>query len=146
MLGIRFDCVSVVGWAALGQPTTVPLTTPTTLRATRQQKEAFDDLVEQVLKTPTCQLNLELAKAALFDAVEKGRFNSERADEIFQMAIEKSIWAHFGAVGAMTTKSIRGSGVIESFANKETQAFKEGLGLTDQRPARRGLLSKIIGK
>jgi hypothetical protein len=61
----------------------------------------------------------------LYSALEKRSFNSERADELFRMAIERAIWKKLGSVGAATTRSISGEGIIEGFAKEFTKEFKK---------------------
>jgi hypothetical protein len=109
-------------------------------------REAFVQMVQVALQEPDGALLIERAKSFLFDELDKQRFNSSRATEVFRIAIEKAIWKKFGSVGALTTRSIKGTGVVEEFAAKETESFLRSTGAGDQRPARQGFLAFIIGK
>jgi hypothetical protein len=84
---------------------------------------------------------IERATGSLLDALKRGSFNTVRARELYQMAIEKSVWRKHKSTGA-----IKGYGIIESFAERYTEEFKASTGATDQRPSRGGLLAKIIGR
>jgi len=92
------------------------------------------------------QLLVEVAKGKLLSDLEGNKFNTIRAHEIFQIAIEKAIWKELGEAGTMTIKAIRGEGILERFAQDYTEEFKSTTGASDQRSARRGLLAKIVGK
>jgi hypothetical protein len=109
-------------------------------------REAFTRVVTDALQEPEGQTQIETVKCMLYRALEKNAFNSERAEELFRMAIERAIWKKLGSVGAATTRSIRGEGIIEGFAKEITEEFKKTTGASDQRQARRGLFSKIIGR
>lgn len=91
-------------------------------------------------------VEIQRVEGLLLGAVEQGAFNTERAEELFQMAIERSIWKKHGSAGATTTRAIRGDGIIEGFARRYTESFKASTGASDQRPARRGILARVIGR
>jgi hypothetical protein len=99
-----------------------------------------------VLSDCESKILIERATGSLLDALKRGSFNTVRARELYQMAIEKSVWRKHKSTGAMTTRAIKGYGIIESFAERYTEEFKASTGATDQRPSRGGLLAKIIGR
>src|SRR5690348_16430586 len=113
---------------------------------TPERREAYDGMILSVLQDDEAKLLIEQAKAKLLDDAEKHAFNSERAKQVFQMAIERAIWGKYGATGVGTVRSIRGEGVIEAIAQRFTDEFKAWLGVSDQRPARRGVLAKLFGR
>jgi hypothetical protein len=49
-------------------------------------------MVIDALQEPEGQIQIETVKGMLYSALEKRSFNSERADELFRMAIERAIW------------------------------------------------------
>ncbi len=107
---------------------------------------AHTDMIRRVLQDDGAKLRIAQVKAKLLDDVERHVFNSEGAKQVFQMAIERAIWRKYGSAGVVTVRSIRGEGVIEAFAQQFTDEFKTWLGVSDQRPARQGLLAMLIGK
>jgi hypothetical protein len=112
-----------------------------------KQAEAFESMIGRVLAQDDAKLLIEQAKAKLLDDAERHAFNTERAKEVFQMAIERAIWKNMGSTtGAATTRALRGEGIVEAFAQRYTDEFKGLLRISDQRPARRGLLAKFIGR
>ncbi len=111
---------------------------PTSPKLARQFTRTSADWESEIL--------IERVKGSLLDALEQGSFNTERARQLFCMAIEKSVWKKHKATGAVTTRAIRGCGIIESFAERYIEEFKASTGATDQRVARRGLFAKIIGR
>jgi hypothetical protein len=113
---------------------------------TPQAREAFTRMVSDVLEDWESKIIIGRVKGSLLDALEKGAFNTERARELFQMAVEKSISRKHKSTGSATTRAIRGYGIIESVAEKYTEEFKASTGATDQRPARRGFLATVIGR
>lgn len=113
---------------------------------TPQAREAFVHMVDSVLEDWESKHLIEQVKSQLLDALERENFNTERAQEMFQMAIERSVWKKQGAIGAATTRAIKGDGIIENFAKRYTEEFKASTGASDQRAARRGLFAKIIGR
>ena len=104
---------------------------------TPQAREAFIHMVNSALEDWESKGLVEQVKSHLLGALERGNFNTERAQEMFCMAIEKSIWKKHGALGAETTRAIRGDGIIENIAKNYTDEFKSATGASDQRPARR---------
>jgi len=70
-------------------------------------REAFSRMVTDALQEPEGRIQIENGKSLLLNALEKRSFNSERAEELFRMAIDRAIWKKFGSVGAATTRSIR---------------------------------------
>ena len=109
--------------------------------------ETFASLVESSLETADGQEWLNRTDAALYDAIRKQKFNTERAAEMFGIAIERSVLAHLGdATGSMAVMTLRKTGVGPKMAAELADQFKEGTGASDQRPARKGLLAMIIGK
>ncbi len=111
-----------------------------------ETREAFTSMAQMAVQEREGKILMELARSLLFDELERKRFNTSRATEVFGMAIEKAIWKKFGSVGALTTRSIRGSGIVAELAAKETEKFLALTGAHDQRPVRRGLLAFIVGK
>jgi hypothetical protein len=109
-------------------------------------REALTRVVTEALQEPEGQIQIENVKRMLYSALEKNSFNSERAEELFRMAIDRAIWKKLGSVGAATTRGIRGEGIVEGFAKAFVGEFKQNTGASDQRQARRGLFAKIIGR
>ena len=109
-------------------------------------REAFNDMVQQCLSNVDGQLLLEMAKQKLLNDLKRSKFNTMRAEEIFQTAIEKAIYKKLDKIGAVTVNIIRGEGVIEKLAQDFTIDFKNYTGASDQRPVRREIIAEIIGK
>lgn len=109
-------------------------------------REAFIDMVQQCLNNVDGQLLIEMAKSKLIYDLERGKFNTMRAEEVFQIAIERAMCNKLGEVGPITIKSIRGDDIIGNFAQHFTLDFKNNTDASDQRPVRRGIMAKIVGK
>jgi hypothetical protein len=109
-------------------------------------EDAFNSLIQRALHALAGQRPLGQAQAAVAMDYAKKRFNVNRAIEIFQISTERAIWDELGSSGAMTTRATQGSGVIETIAVREATDFQLAIGARDQRPARQGMLSRIIGK
>jgi hypothetical protein len=100
---------------------------------------AFAQAVETSLTQPKGHERLQKANAMLYQDWQGGKFNSDRATEIFVMTIERS-------VPAMLIKTLRELGITAKMASDLTTQFKDATGALDQRPIRTGLLAKILGK
>ena len=55
-------------------------------------KEAMEFLIKQAIATPECQLRLATAEELLMGEVERNKFNTERAIEIYTFAIDHCVW------------------------------------------------------
>ncbi len=112
----------------------------------KETREVFTKMIHDILEEDSAKIQIENTKSVLLGALEKSTFNSERAQELFQMAIERSIMKKLGSTGASIILSIRNNGIIDEFAAHYSEAFIKWTGASDQRPARRGLLAKVLGK
>lgn len=112
-----------------------------------QPARSFAQLVEKSLGSPTGQQRLSRAHATLLNAFLMNKFNSERAQEVYTMAIEQSVLSSVsGSLGGKTIMSIRDFAIPSQFVSEIVEQFKSMAGATDQRRARKELLAKIIGK
>ena len=109
-------------------------------------REVFTKLVQDCLDHTEGQFLIEKAKSKLLDDLEGNKFNRQSAVEAFQIVIEKAVWKVMGATGVITVRGIRGDGILEEFARAYTEDFIRFTGAEDQRPIRRGLLGKLLGK
>ena len=89
---------------------------------------------------------MERAKSKLFDDAEASKFNTARAVEVVQIAMERAVMEVMGSTGAITVRGIRGDGVFENLACDYVEDFKRKTFVEDQRASRTGLLSKLFGK
>jgi len=56
--------------------------------------DALIQMVEGALATPKAKSKIaEVVSSLLYEAQIRKRFNSDRAEELFQMAIERAIWS-----------------------------------------------------
>jgi hypothetical protein len=110
--------------------------------------DAFAHLVKESLLSPDAEVEILRVHSMLNVALERNRFNTERAQELFRMAIERSVWKKFGSTGAMITREMKRGrlGIIEEAARVQTEELKNNTGALDQRSPRRGLLAKVLGK
>lgn len=108
---------------------------------------AFASVVEKSLQAPVGEDWLINSHRHLMEQYAKGSFNSERALEMYTIAIERSVLSFLsGPTGLMTMKTLRETGITNKMAHELVDQFKEATGATDQRPARSGLWAKIIGR
>jgi hypothetical protein len=106
-----------------------------------EQEEAIRLLVAGALKTDQGGHEVRKAMAHLVDQVRLGRFNSERAVEVYRMAIDRAVTAVLA--GALLKgrifKDYRASGEGDRKARELAASFTASFEVTDQRPARRWL-------
>ena len=109
------------------------------------EEEAVTTVIKSAVSVPEGHRRLATAEEFLIGELERNRFNTERAIEIYTFAIDNSVWAW---VKDMTSgKSIYEdyfrSGLGKRFAIELTEKFKKGSGrsapIEDQRPPRRWL-------
>ena len=109
--------------------------------------QSFAGIIEKSLQTTTGEAWLRRSHQSLCQQYSKGSFNSERDLEVYTIAIERSVLSLMsGSAGYLTMKTLRESGITNKMAQELVDQFKEATGATDQRPARRGFLAKIIGR
>ena len=77
---------------------------------------------------PEGQRRLAYAEEFLIGELERNRFNTERAIEIYTFAIDNSVWAWVKDVtlGKLIYKDYLRSGLGKRFATELTEQFKKG--------------------
>ena len=117
-------------------------------RGSMNAQEAISVVVDRALDTADGRLNLANAEEFIIGELEQNRFNTERAIEVYKIAIDNSVWAWLKdqTTGRLTYAEYRRVGLGKTYAIRLTEKFKAKFNppLTDQRPPRRFLRS-ILG-
>jgi hypothetical protein len=109
--------------------------------------KAFANIVETSLQKETGSKWLDMTHANLWRAFGEHSFNTERAIEMYSIAIERAVLSNLGrALGVTTITTLRESGITHKMATELTDQFKEASSATDQRPPRKGIWAMIVGK
>jgi hypothetical protein len=102
-------------------------------------------LIKLAVGAPDGHLRLANAQEFIMGELERNRFNTERAIEVYTVAIDNSVWAFVKDMPLqklMFSEYLR-SGLGKKHAIELTEKFKKGSGafaaLEDQRPPRRFL-------
>jgi hypothetical protein len=109
------------------------------------EQESISSVIKQAITAPDGQLRLANAERYIIKELERNRFNTQRAIEIYTFAIDNSVWASLKgqASGRLIYQKYRQSGLGGKFAIELTEKFKKRAGvlvtLEDQRPPRRFL-------
>lgn len=111
-------------------------------------KPADEDrlMLNTILDTPEGKKELERVTQMLNEDIQGSRFNRERAQQVFLFTIDNCVHRYFKRIGGnaaiLFPKEIR-----YPLANELAENYIQSHGnIESQRPARRGLLSYIIGK
>ena len=106
-------------------------------------EEAMSIVVDRALETADGRLNLANAEEFIIGELEQNRFNTERAIEVYKIAIDNSVWAWLkgATTRRLTYAEYRRVGLGKTYAIRLTEKFKANSypPLTDQRPPRRFL-------
>jgi hypothetical protein len=107
-------------------------------------EEATTTIITNAIAAPEGHLRLANAEEFIIGEVERNRFNTERAVEIYTVAIDNSVWAWTKGMtlGKLMYRDYQRSGLGKKFAIELTENFKKGSGvlpIEDQRPPRRFL-------
>jgi hypothetical protein len=111
------------------------------------EEEALTFVITQAVASPQGQLRLATAEEHIIGELERNRFNTERAVEVYSFAIDNSVWAWMKEMplGKLMYRDYRRSGLGKKLATERTEKFKNGGGrfapIEDQRPPRRFLRS-----
>lgn len=107
----------------------------------------FEEIAARSLLSPEGQKWLEACEMFLYKDINNGKFNTERAVELYRQAIEQAVQNLLGGPNGYTMiKVLRSAGVSEKIATEYTNEFKKKTGAIDQRPSRKGVWAKIVGK
>ena len=102
-------------------------------------------IIAQAVATPESRSRLASAEDFLLGELERQRFNTERAIEVYKIAIDNSVWAWMKGLtsGGLMYRAYQQSGMGKKLATELTEKFKKGTGrfspVQDQRPPRRFL-------
>jgi N-acetylglutamate synthase-like GNAT family acetyltransferase len=107
-------------------------------------EEAITTIIANAIAAPEGHLRLAKAEEFIIGEVERNRFNTERAVEIYTVAVDNSVWAWTKGttLGKLMYRDYQRSGLGKKFAIELTKNFKKGSGvlpIEDQRPPRRFL-------
>jgi N-acetylglutamate synthase-like GNAT family acetyltransferase len=108
-------------------------------------EEAITTIIKNAIAAPESQLRLANAEEFIIGEVEHNRFNTQRAVEIYTIAISNSVWAWMKGMSLRKAvyREYQRSGLGRKFAIELTDKFKKGTGrlppIEDQRPPRRFL-------
>ncbi len=102
--------------------------------------EVITSLIKYALSTPEARRQLANAERRVIGELERNRFNTERAIEIYAFAIDDTVWALCRAttLGRFLYYDFLQSGLGRRFAVDLTETFKAGFHppLKDQRRPR----------
>jgi hypothetical protein len=106
-------------------------------------EEAITILIKHAVDTPEGRLRLTTAEEFLIRELERNRFNTERAIEIYTVAIDDSVWAWVKKMnlGKLLHRAYSQSGLGKQYAVDLTEKFKAQFDppIEDQRLPRRFL-------
>jgi hypothetical protein len=106
-------------------------------------QEAITFLIKHAVAAPEGHLRLANAEEFVIGELERNRFNTERAIEVYTIAIDNSVWAWVKEtiLGRSVYREYRRSGQGKKFAMELTEKFKTQFRppIEDQRPPRRFL-------
>jgi hypothetical protein len=106
-------------------------------------KEAMSIVVDRALGAADGRLNLANAEEFIIGELERNRFNTERAIEVYKIAIDNSVWAWLKdqTMRRLIYAEYRRVGLGRRYAIRLTEDFRAKFNprLTDQRPPRRFL-------
>jgi hypothetical protein len=110
-------------------------------------EEATRVLIEQAITSPKGHLRLAIAEEFMISELERNRFNTERAIEIYSIAVDNSVWDWLKEMSLrkLLYRNYRQSDLGKVYAAELTQTFKAKFRppLEDQRPPRRFLRSLL---
>jgi hypothetical protein len=103
--------------------------------------EAIQALINATLATAGGRMPLLDAESLVLDALERNRFNTERAIELYTFAIDNGVWVFVKGMpaGRLMFREYLRSGLGKEHAKRLVDKFKAELQITDQRPPRRFL-------
>jgi hypothetical protein len=106
-----------------------------------EQAEAIELLVTGALKSDLGARELRKAMAFLVEQVSAGRFNTERAREVYRMAIDRAVLGTLAGtpVRGLVFRDFRASGEGDRKAQELAASFVAKFEVEDQRPPRRWL-------
>jgi hypothetical protein len=109
-------------------------------------EEAVTNVIKHAVAAPQGRLRLANAEEFLMGELERNRFNTERAIEVYTIAIDNSVWAWVKdmGLGKLIYREYRRTGLGRRYAIELTDRFKAQVGgpfrpLKDQRTPRRFL-------
>jgi hypothetical protein len=108
-------------------------------------EDAIAVIINHALAAPEGHLRLTNAEELLIGELERNRFNTERAIEVYTFAIDNSVWAWVKdmPLRKLMYREYHRVGLGRKFAIELTEKFKKGTGsyppVEDQRPPRRFL-------
>ena len=109
------------------------------------EEEAVTTVIKNAVAAPEGHRRLAYAEKLLIGKLERNRFNTERAIEIYTFAIDNSVWAWVKdmTLGRSIYEDYLRSGLGKRSAIELTEKFKKGTGRSapfeQQRPPRRFL-------
>ena len=101
-------------------------------------EEAFRMLIESALRG---NQRAEQAAEFLRQQLTAGQFNTERAVEVYKIAVDNAVWDSIRSLPARSAmyRDYWKSGLGKAYALKLAQEFKEHNSAKDQRPTRKFL-------
>ncbi|MDE2611441.1 MAG: hypothetical protein KGL61_17845 [Burkholderiales bacterium] len=104
-------------------------------------EEALTTLIDSALKTIEGNQGIKRAAESLHQQCASGRFNTERATEVFKIAVDNAVWEMIKDLPVRSSmyRDYRKSGLGVVYARQLTEEFKDHSGARDQRPPRRFL-------
>ena len=105
-------------------------------------EEAMSVVVDRALDTADGRLNLANAEEFIIGELEQNQFNTERAIEVYKIAIDNSVWAWLkDLTTGRLNYAYRRVGLGKTYAIRLTEKFKAKFNppLTDRRPPSRFL-------
>ena len=103
--------------------------------------EALSTIVEQAVDSPGGVEHTDQARKYLVSELQRNRFNSIRALEVYAIAVNNAVWAHVNEMvaGRLIYRDYKASGIGTIKSRQLTERFISQTGAKDQRPPRRWL-------
>lgn len=100
----------------------------------------LNEMLLSAIKAPDGHLAIANATSHLWDLAETNRFNSERAKEVFAIAIDNAMWSYLKSTpcGSLMYRDYKASCLGPQHALRLTNEFtRNGALIPDQRPVRK---------
>jgi hypothetical protein len=112
-----------------------------------QSVQELRQLVQRELTDAVGKQWLSRTESQLLDALLRRSFNTERAIQVYEIAIERVVMSERSGAPMMALLSVlRREGIVLECAEDLVDQFKARMGATDQRRARKGIWAALLGK
>ena len=115
--------------------------------ADNEIKDPTERLFVMVMNDPGTEYEIERTITWIWDQVLANKFNKERAIQVFEMAIDRSLQNYMTRLGLPNHPKQFPKSWRHDMAVRLAEKFiSDNENIQDQRPARKGLMAFIVGK